>query len=123
VNNIGDPIPGCAGAYCAQLNPLVFPTPLYEIIACLILFGILWSLRKKIKTPGRIFGLYLMMNGAERFVVEKIRVNTTYSIFGFHPTQAELISTALFLGGAFLWWWTGKYRGSRIEDPGSIAKG
>jgi prolipoprotein diacylglyceryltransferase len=108
VNEVGSPIPGCEGAYCNQLNPLVFPTPLYEIIACALLFIPLWMLRKKIKVPGRLFALYLVFNGAERFLVEKIRVNSTYDIFGFHPTQAELISTLLMLGAAFLWWWTGR---------------
>jgi prolipoprotein diacylglyceryltransferase len=36
-------------------------------------------------------------------MVEKIRVNTTYDLFGFHPTQAELISTMLMLFGAWMW--------------------
>jgi len=39
------------------------------------------------------------MNGIERFFIEKIRVDTQYSIFGFHPTQAELISSALIISG------------------------
>jgi prolipoprotein diacylglyceryltransferase len=39
------------------------------------------------------------MNGVERFFIEKIRVDTRYSIFGFHPTQAELISSALVIAG------------------------
>jgi prolipoprotein diacylglyceryltransferase len=39
------------------------------------------------------------MNGVERFLIETIRVNTTYSIFGIHPTQAELISAALVITG------------------------
>jgi prolipoprotein diacylglyceryltransferase len=91
-----------------QLNPPVFPTPLYELIACTLLFFVLWHFRKKIRIPGRLFALYLIMNGTERFLIEKIRVNSTYSIMGFHPTQAELISTLLVAGGIFLWWWTGK---------------
>jgi prolipoprotein diacylglyceryltransferase len=97
-----------------QLNPLVFPTPLYEIIACTLLFLVLWSLRKKITVPGRLFAIYLILNGLERFAIEKIRVNSTYSIFGFHPTQAELISTMLMIGGIFLWWWAGR---RRISGP------
>jgi phosphatidylglycerol---prolipoprotein diacylglyceryl transferase len=68
----------------------------------------LWSLRKKIKTPGRLFALYLIFNGIERFAIEKIRVNSTYSIFGFHPTQAELISTLLMIGGIWFWWKKGR---------------
>jgi prolipoprotein diacylglyceryltransferase len=39
----------------------------------------------------------------ERFFVEKIRVNTTYSIFGFHPTQAEIISSLLMIIGIAVW--------------------
>jgi prolipoprotein diacylglyceryltransferase len=95
-----------------QLSPPVFPTPLYELLACTGLFLVLWYFRKKIKVPGRLFALYLVFNGTERFLIEKIRVNSTYSIFGFHPTQAELISTFLVLGGIILWWWTGKYHPS-----------
>lgn len=103
VNEVGVQMANCTGSYCKQLNPPVFPTTLYEIIACSILFLVLWSLRKKITAPGRIFGLYLFLNGMERFLVEKIRVNTTYTIFGFHPTQAELISSLLMIVGIFIW--------------------
>lgn len=102
VNEVGVPIAGCTGNYCAQLNPLVFPTPLYEFIACTILFFVLWYFRKQFKAAGQLFGLYLIFNGVERFLIEKIRVNTTYSIMGFHPTQAELISTGLVIAGIAL---------------------
>ncbi len=80
----------------------VFPTPFYETVMCTVLFLFLWGIRRKIKIPGVIFGIYLMLNGAERFFIEKIRVNSTYDIFGFHPTQAEIISTCLFLAGLIL---------------------
>jgi phosphatidylglycerol---prolipoprotein diacylglyceryl transferase len=80
----------------------VFPTPLYEVVMGLLLFGILMALRKRIQTPGVLFGIYLIFNGVERFLIEKIRVNTTYDIFGFHPTQAELISTGLVIAGIVL---------------------
>ena len=102
VNEVGTAISGCTGNYCMQLNPLVFPTPLYEFIVCIILFFVLWMVRKKLTVAGQMFGLYLMFNGVERFFVEKIRVNSTYSIFGFHPTQAELISALLVVAGAVL---------------------
>ena len=99
VNNAGIPIDGCAGKYCNQLPIPVFPTSFYETILCLIFFVILWSLRKKLKIPGTLFAIYLMFNGVERFFIEKIRVNNTMNIFGFHPTQAEVISALLFLVG------------------------
>lgn len=103
VNEQGTPMKNCEGQFCYQMSPPVFPTTLYEIIASIILFIILWRVRKKLKAPGQLFGLYLMMNGVERFLIEKIRVNTIYSIFGFHPTQAELISTFLFFLGVWVW--------------------
>jgi prolipoprotein diacylglyceryltransferase len=102
VNEVGAPIAGCTGNYCTQLNPLVFPTPLYEFIACTILFFVLWYFRKHFKAAGQLFGLYLIFNGVERFLIEKIRVNSTYSIMGFYPTQAELISTGLVIAGIAL---------------------
>lgn len=98
----GVPIPGCTGPYCNQLPAPVYPTALYEIIACLILFVVLWFLRKRIKVPGRIFGLYLALNGLERFFIEKIRVNTKYEQLPFQPTQAELISLVLVIAGVVL---------------------
>ncbi|MGI8635357.1 MAG: prolipoprotein diacylglyceryl transferase, partial [Segetibacter sp.] len=95
-------IPDCVGQYCAQLPNAVFPTPLYEIIACLLLFVFLWSIRKKIKTPGVLTAIYLIVNGLERFSIELIRVNTKYHFLGINPTQAELISAFLIISGIVL---------------------
>lgn len=103
VNEMGVNIPGCEGKFCTELAEGVYPTALYEIIICFLLFLLLWSLRKKLKVPGTMFALYLMLNGMERFFIEKIRVNTKLDFLGFHPTQAEVISTLLFLTGLGLW--------------------
>jgi len=101
VVNEGVHIPGCQGdQFCEQLPIPVFPTPFYETVTCFFLFLFLWSLREKLKVPGTLFGVYLIVNGIERFFVEQIRVNTKYSIFGFHPTQAEIIAVLLVIGGA-----------------------
>ncbi len=102
VLNEGKPIPGCVGNYCNELAQPVYPTPLYEIIACLLLFGVLWYYRKRLKIAGQISGLYLILNGLERFFIEKIRVNTKYEDLPFQPTQAELISLIMVLGGIVL---------------------
>ena len=112
VINAGDPIPGCEGQYCSQLPVPHYPTPLYETLVCLILFALLWYFRKRIQIPGRLFALYLVVNGIERFFIEKIRVNTRYDIFGFHPTQAELISSMMVIGGILIWVWMGKLKTS-----------
>jgi prolipoprotein diacylglyceryltransferase len=104
VNNDGVKIAGCDGEYCRQLPSPVFPTPFYETTICTLLFLVLWAIRKRIKTPGVIFGIYLIFNGLERFIVELIRVNTTYNVLGFKPSQAEIIATGLVLSGIILIW-------------------
>ncbi len=106
VINSGTPIKGCSdGQYCQQLPNPVFPTAFYETIMSLILFAILWAIRKRFIIPGTLFAFYLILNGIERFLIEKIRVNTTYSIFGFHPTQAELISASMIIFGIGLFFY------------------
>ncbi len=100
VNETGVRLANCADLqYCNHLPVPVFPTSLYEIIVCLILFGILWMLRKKIKIPGLLFGIYLVFNGLERFMIERIRVNVKMHFLGIEMTQAQLISFAIMLGG------------------------
>lgn len=46
-----------------------------------------------------MWSVYLIFNGAERFMIETIRVNSKYHVFGLGFTQAELISTILVLLG------------------------
>ena len=103
VNKMGVPIQGCDGMYCNRLVVPVFPTPFYEVLMCTFLFFVLWAFRKKIKPVGGVFCLYLILNGLERFLIEKIRVNNQMDFLGFHPTQAEVISFGLMIVGAALW--------------------
>ena len=104
----GITIANCSGMWCQQLPVAVFPTPFYETLACLLLFGGLWFIRKKIQKPGMLFGIYLFVNGFERFWIEKIRVNTQYTELPFQPTQAELIALFLMLLGSVIVYRTSK---------------
>jgi prolipoprotein diacylglyceryltransferase len=81
----------------------------------------LWLLRKKIKPAGALFGIYMMMAGVERFLIEQIRVNSTYDWGLIKPTQAEIISVVLFLGGIALlsYAYRGKSKMSEIPLPPS----
>ena len=99
VINAGVPIEGCVGPYCNELLYPVFPTPIYEIVMALGLFALLWYLRKRINISGMLFGIYMVVSGLERFLIEKIRVNTKYILFGQEITQAELISLAMIIIG------------------------
>ena len=99
----GVPIEGCEFIYCSELIPPVFPTPLYEIVMAFLLGALLWSLRKRIKTVGAMFFLYLIVNGIQRFVIEMIRINDQYEVLGLSLTQAQIIAVGLFLTGVIGW--------------------
>lgn len=103
VNKVGIPIRSCTEQHCKQLPIPVFPTSLYETIACFLLFLVLWRLRKTIRPYGALFALYLILNGLERFLIEKIRVNNKLDFWGMQPTQAEVISLGLIFSGVILW--------------------
>ncbi len=100
--NEGIRIPGCSGSHCFQLAEAVFPTPIYETTMTVIILAILWFLRKRLKIAGQLFAIYLMFNGLERFLIEKIRVNNVFELLGMNVTQAEVISTLMFLSGLIL---------------------
>jgi len=100
--NMVDPdnrIPDCVGKFCYALKLPVYPTSFYESVVCLLLFLVLWQLRHKFKAPGVLFGIYMILNGIERFFIELIRVNTRYHLAGISFTQAEMISLILVIGG------------------------
>jgi phosphatidylglycerol:prolipoprotein diacylglycerol transferase len=116
VVNEGKPIAGCFGNYCNELPVPVFPTTFYEIIGTFILFGIMWSFRKKITQPGILTGIYLIFAGGERFLIEKIRVNNKIHVLPFEPTQAELISVFLILGGIIFLLFSKKWFSKTISN-------
>lgn len=107
VNDEGGYIQGCNSNWCGQLPVPVFPTPLYEIVMSLIIFGILWYLRKKFTVPGMLLATYVVFAGVERFFIEKIRVNNVLEFMGIHATQATFISIIFIsfgLGMLFVLW-------------------
>ena len=74
----------------------VHPTPVYETLAMGLGALVLWHLRDRF-APGVLFGLYLMLAGGERFLVEFVRRNDSV-VAGL--TQPQLISLALLALGA-----------------------
>lgn len=77
-------------------NTLCHPTPIYEFLACLVIFYVLWRLRKNMKPEGRLFMLYLVLAGAERLLVEFIRLNPRL-LFGL--SEAQLWSIPMIIIG------------------------
>jgi len=49
-----------------------------------------------------MFGIYLILNATERFLIEFIRVNTRYHIGSISFPQAQLIAIFLFIAGVVL---------------------
>ncbi|HVD55952.1 MAG TPA: prolipoprotein diacylglyceryl transferase family protein [Thermoleophilaceae bacterium] len=77
----------------------VHPTPVYETLVMGLATLVLWHLRDRF-APGVLFGLYLVIAGVERFLVELIRRNDSV-VSGL--TLAQLFSLALLaLGGAIV---------------------
>lgn len=74
----------------------VHPTPIYETVTIGIGALVLWHLRDRF-APGVLFGLYLILAGGERFLVEFIRRNDPV-VAGL--TEPQLISLVLLALGA-----------------------
>ncbi|MBK8700559.1 MAG: prolipoprotein diacylglyceryl transferase [Saprospiraceae bacterium] len=89
----------CGMRYCHQLEPAVYPTPVYETLISMTGFGLLFMMRNKIKIAGMTFFLYMIYNGIERFFIEQIRVNERYDFLGLNWSQAQYISVGFILGG------------------------
>jgi phosphatidylglycerol:prolipoprotein diacylglycerol transferase len=91
----------------------VHPTPIYEFLASLVIFWILWKLgarwlRQGNAIDGKVFAAYLLLTGAARFLVEFIRLNPR-SFFGM--TNAQTASLAgMILGVALLMRGRGKLK-------------
>ena len=79
--------------------PGVYPTPLYEFAAAMLLFGFLWALRSRGSQTGWLFSVYLLLAGFERLLIEKIRINIDHDLFGHAATQAEAISMLVIVAG------------------------
>lgn len=73
----------------------VHPTPLYETLAAFAIAVLLWRLRERL-APLALFGLYAILEGAARFLVEFLRVNDPVA---FGLTQPQLWSLLLIVVG------------------------
>jgi phosphatidylglycerol:prolipoprotein diacylglycerol transferase len=73
----------------------VHPTPVYETIAMSLVALLLWRWRHRWRT-GTLFGVYLILAGAERFLVEFVRRNEDVWL---GLTQPQLFSIVMMVGG------------------------
>jgi phosphatidylglycerol:prolipoprotein diacylglycerol transferase len=67
------------------------------------MFFIIWRLRNHKHAEGWLFGVYMVLAGVERFIVEFFRAKDD-RFFGM-ITLAQMIALMFVLGGgAWMWW-------------------
>ena len=76
----------------------VHPTPVYETLAMGLVALLLWRWRDRFR-PGVLFGVYLVLAGAERLLVEFVRRNDDV-VAGL--TLPQLVSLGMVAAGAVL---------------------
>jgi phosphatidylglycerol---prolipoprotein diacylglyceryl transferase len=102
-------------------EPGVYPTPIYEFAMAAILFGVLWSLRRHPFAQGWLFSMYLVLAGIQRLIIEQIRVNVQFDLFGLTVTQAEVISVLIILLGIVFLALTTRRRDAVQAGPAVVA--
>lgn len=104
---------GFPGGIVPDNTPL-HPTPIYEFLIMVGIFFILWKLRKKEWPDGKLFTVYLMLAGLERFSIEFIRLNPRI-LFGL--SEAQIVSAILMLCGLFGFFYFTKHKDLKRYEP------
>ena len=97
----------------------VHPTPVYETLAGLLIFAVLWRLRTHL-SAWRLVGVYLLLSGAERFAVELVRRND--EVFA-SLTQPQLWALAGALAGLALLVTARRGNAAPRVAPAGLARG
>jgi phosphatidylglycerol---prolipoprotein diacylglyceryl transferase len=95
----------------------VYPTELYEVALATIMFLILWRLRDHKHAEGWLFGLYCVLAGFERFIIEFFRAKDDRLLGSL--TYAQGIALA-FVAMGFVWMYL--RRDVTDKKPGIYAK-
>lgn len=107
--------PAPAGALPSDVLA-VHPTQLYEVSLGFVMFLILWRYRDHKHAQGWLFGLYCVLAGIERFLVEFLRAKDDRFFGGM--TMAQVIALLFAVGGAM---WMYSRRDPRTGAPGIYA--
>jgi phosphatidylglycerol:prolipoprotein diacylglycerol transferase len=97
----------------------VHPTQLYEAFLMIAVFMVLWRMRTNGKPAGWLFGLYLVLAGTERFLVEFVRAKADHLALGLTVAQFTAL-TMIVIGGALLGKWS---RGAEVSPGDYLLQG
>ncbi|HEX7975944.1 MAG TPA: prolipoprotein diacylglyceryl transferase family protein, partial [Anaerolineales bacterium] len=76
-------------AMVKELGVYYTPMPVYEILANLGIFALLWQLRKRNLPDGLLFLIYLILYSLERFL---LAFTSSYQIIAFGLTQSQIVA-------------------------------
>ena len=80
----------------------MYPTQLLEVALGMLMFGILWRLRDHKHAEGWLFGVYCVLAGLERFIVEFLRAKDDRFSWALGLSMAQLIALAIVLAGVLI---------------------
>jgi len=83
-------------------DALVLPTPIYEFLFAVLIGWILWRLGRKMLPLGWLTGLYLVLSGIGRFLVEFVRVNPKL-YWGMSNAQVAALGSIVVGAGVMIW--------------------
>ena len=97
----------------------VHPTPIYELIAALLIGWVLWR-RGRPESPkplGQLTGEYLLLTGLARFLVEFIRINPKLY---WGMSNAQMASVGSMVVGVGLIVWARKRAVIAVPEPSAV---
>jgi len=109
-------IPAPPGASPNQVLS-VHPTQLYEVVLGFVMFLVLWRFRDHKHAEGWLFGLYCVLAGIERFIIEFVRAKDDRFFLGTF-TMAQVFALLFAIGGGV---WMYMRRNPGPEAPGIYA--
>jgi phosphatidylglycerol:prolipoprotein diacylglycerol transferase len=77
----------------------VYPTQLIEVLLGFVMFAILWKLRDHDHAEGWLFGVWAVLAGIERFIIEFFRAKDDRFDWAFGLSMAQVIAVAMVLIG------------------------
>lgn len=93
----------------------VYPTQLFEVLMGFIMFAILWRIRDHKHAEGWLFGVWCVLAGVERFIIEFFRAKDDRFGFPLGLSTAQIIALAIVAIGVVVVMWR---RDTGLDRPG-----
>lgn len=90
------------------------PTFLYESLWNLAVFGVLLAIRQRNPARGVLIFAYFVLYNLGRFLIESIRMDSSFTAGGFRV--AQMVALGLILVGAAGIWWRTRLATARYRD-------